>query len=81
MVNGVATKARFNEPCALALWRSTLLVADRANNAIRVVNLTSSAVSLLAGSCPHVRPMHVFTKPPLLRESLLVLAVSLYHPV
>jgi len=49
LVDGPGTTARFNQPCALAIWRSTLLVADRANNAIRAVNMSDAHVSLLAG--------------------------------
>jgi len=50
LVDGTGSKARFQTPSALALWKQTLLVADTANNVIRGVDVVSSAVRLVAGS-------------------------------
>ena len=63
LVDGPGTRARFNHPCALAIWRSTLLVADRGNNVIRAVTFSDANVLLLAGlsSCsPYTMCVCVF---------------------
>jgi DNA-binding beta-propeller fold protein YncE len=48
--DGVGAAARFNGPARLCLLGSTLYVADSANRSLRAVDMTSGAVTTVAGS-------------------------------
>lgn len=48
--DGIGTEARFNVPMGVALGGSHLYIADSENHEIRVVDLSSSQVTTLAGS-------------------------------
>jgi sugar lactone lactonase YvrE len=50
---GPATEARLNEPRSIAIWRSTLYIADSMNNRIRAVDLTSGVIRTVAGTGAH----------------------------
>jgi sugar lactone lactonase YvrE len=47
---GPATEARLNEPRSIAIWRSTLYIADSMNNRIRAVDLLSGVIRTVAGT-------------------------------
>jgi sugar lactone lactonase YvrE len=48
-VDGTATQARFNHPTSLAISGNTLYVTDSDNDTIRAIDLTSFAVTTVAG--------------------------------
>jgi len=50
MINGSLDTASFNYPHGLAIFGKKIYVADTENNQIRLVDLSSGTVSLLAGS-------------------------------
>ena len=47
---GPATAARLNEPRSLALWQSTLYIADSLNDRIRAVDLRTGIITTVAGT-------------------------------
>ena len=50
-VDEVGTSARFNHPQDLALRGGRLYVADRDNHVVRMIDLATRQVTILAGSC------------------------------
>ena len=48
--DAAGTAAKFNKPYDIAVWGSTLYVVDAKNHRIRKVDLTSKAVTTIAGS-------------------------------
>ncbi|MEW6473338.1 MAG: hypothetical protein AB1679_13785 [Actinomycetota bacterium] len=47
---GPATEARLHEPRSIAVWRSTLYIADSMNNRIRAVDLRTGVIRTVAGT-------------------------------
>lgn len=47
---GPATEARLHEPRSIAVWRSTLYIADSMNDRIRAVDLRTGSIRTLAGT-------------------------------
>ena len=47
---GPATEARLHEPRSIAIWRSTLYVADSMNDRIRAVDLRTGLIHTVAGT-------------------------------
>ena len=47
---GPATEARLHEPRSIAVWRSTLYIADSMNDRIRAVDLRSGVIRTVAGT-------------------------------
>ncbi|HYF61407.1 MAG TPA: alkyl hydroperoxide reductase [Herpetosiphonaceae bacterium] len=50
LADGPAAEAGFNHPCGLAAHANRLYVADTENHALRAIDLSSGAVSTLAGT-------------------------------
>ncbi len=51
-LDGIGLAARFNTPTGLAIDGTTLYISDFSNHLIKAMNLTTSAVTALAGSHP-----------------------------
>lgn len=49
--DGAGLKAAFSHPSGLVWWRKKLLVCDTMNHCIRVIDLQTSVVGTLAGTC------------------------------